>query len=81
VALILAVDDDPLDRMIVESLLQLDDHDDLLAALGRQHQLVDHRRVFVRLIERLLDGQHVRIRRRQLQELHHTVEVLVRVMQ
>jgi CheY-like chemotaxis protein len=35
VALILVVDDDPLDRMIVESLLQLDDHEIVFAEDGQ----------------------------------------------
>ena len=36
--------------LLLEARLQLDHHRDLLAVQGRHDQLVDHRRVFVRLI-------------------------------
>ena len=53
----------------------------LFAVPDRALQRANDARVPARAVKRLLNGQHVRVRRRQLQELHHAVEVLVRVVQ
>ena len=62
----------PLDvGLLVEARLDLDQRDDLLARLRRVDQRVDDRRVTGGPVQRLLDRQHVRIRRGLLDEALH----------
>ncbi len=66
---------------LVEPCLELDQHSDLLAALGGPDQAVDHGAVAARTVERHLDGLHAGIDRSLLQEhLHAAGEALVRVV-
>src|SRR4051794_36550490 len=59
----------PLDvRLLVEACLDLHQHQDLLAGLGRVDQCVDDRRVTAGPVQRLLDGQYVRVGGRLLDE-------------
>ena len=55
-------------RALVEAGLDLDHDDDLLAALCRVDERSDDRRIAARAIQRHLDGQHVRIDGRLLDE-------------
>ena len=48
-------------RLLVEAGLDLDQDDDLLAALGRPDERLDDRRVARRPVQRLLDRQDVRV--------------------
>ena len=48
-------------RLLVEARLDLDQDDDLLAALGGADERLDDGRVARRAVERLLDGQDVRV--------------------
>ena len=65
----------------VEAGLQLHQGRDLLAVLGGPGQGADDRRIAAGAIERLLDGQHVRVFGRLLDQLHHRIEALVGVEQ
>ena len=59
----------PLDVvLLVEARLELDEHGDLLAVLGRARERGDDRRVGAGAVERLLDGEHVRVVGRLLEE-------------
>ncbi len=73
----------PLDvGLLVEARLDLDQHQDLLAGLGRVDQRVHDRGVAGGAVQRLLDRQHVRVGRRLLQEREHGGgEAVVRVVQ
>ncbi len=72
----------PLDVvLLIEARLQLHQHRHLLAALVGLQQRVHNRRVLPDAIERLLDGQHLRIARRRLDELRHRAERVIRVVQ
>ena len=67
---------------LVEAGLDLDQHDDLLAGLGGVDQGTHDRRVAAGAVERLLDGQDVRILGRLLDEaLDRRGERLVRVVE
>ena len=66
---------------LVEPRPQLHHRRHLFAVADRVLQRADDAPVPARAVKRLLDRQHVRVRRRQLQELHHAVEALVRMMQ
>ena len=68
-------------RLFVESRAQLDDHRDVLAGRGRFDQRGDNRRVVADPIQGLLDGQHLRIVGRLLDEIGDRPEALERVMQ
>ena len=71
----------PLDvGFLVEARLQLDHRGDRLAGLGRLDQGRDDRRVLAGPVQRLLDRDDRRIARRLVQELHHHVEALIRVV-
>ncbi len=48
-------------RLLVEAGLDLDQDDDLLAALGGPDERLDDRRIARRAVQRLLDRQHVRV--------------------
>ena len=48
--------------------------------LGRLDQRLDDRAVLRRPVERLFDGDHLRVARRLLQELNDDVEALIRVV-
>ena len=66
---------------LVEAGLHLDQHHHLLAGGGRVDQRVDDRRVAAGAVERLLDGQHVRVGGGLLDEaLHAGGERVVRVV-
>ena len=65
----------------VEAGTQLDHGRDLLAVLHRVHQRADDARVAAGAVERLLDGEHLRVFRRQFEKLDDAVEGVVRVMQ
>ena len=66
---------------LVAARFDLDDHDHLLAELGRVDQRVHDRRVAAGPVQRLLDGQHAGVSRRRLDEpLDAGGERLVRVM-
>ena len=68
--------------LLVEAGLDLDDHQHLLAGLGRVDQGVDDRGVARGAVERLLDREHVRVGGRLLDEpLHGGRERVVRVLQ
>ncbi len=68
-------------RRFVESRLDLDEGQHLLAGLRRVDQRLHDRAVARRAVQRLLDGEHVRIARRLLEEaLHARRERLVRVV-
>ena len=64
----------------VEPRLQLDHHGHFLLG-GRLHQRADDRRILARPVQRLLDGEHVGIMHRALDELHDGGIGIVRVMQ
>ena len=69
-------------RLLVEARLQLDEHEHLLAGLGRVDQRLDDRGVAGGAVQRLLDRQHVRVVRGLLDEpLHGGGERVVRVVQ
>jgi hypothetical protein len=72
----------PLDVLgLVEACLQLDEHRDLLAVLDRAHQGLHDGRVRRGAVQRLLDGQHLRIDRGSLHEaLHAGGERMVRMV-
>ena len=65
----------------VEARAQLDDGGDLLAGPGRVDQRLHERRFRRSAVEGLLDGQHVRVLRRLLEELDDRREGLERVVQ
>ncbi len=50
--------------VFVETCLDLNQGEHLLAGMGRVDERVDDRRVAGRTVQRLLDGQHLRIGRR-----------------
>ena len=56
---------------LVEPRPQLDDRRDLLAIAHGVHQRADDARVAAGAVKRLLDGQHVRVRRGLLEEIDH----------
>jgi hypothetical protein len=64
----------------VEAGAQLDQHRHLLAVLGGLQQRADHRRVAADAIQRLLDGQHLRVTRGRPQELDDGLERVVGVV-
>ena len=64
-------------RLLVEACAQLDDHGHVLAGIGRGHERIDQRRIVAGAVERLLDGQHLRVGRRLPQEVHHRRKALV----
>ena len=64
----------------VEPSQQLHDDGHLLAVAGRLDQLLDDRRVAARSVQRLLDGEHVRVPGGRVQQLDHRVERLERVV-
>ena len=67
---------------LVEPRLELHERRHVLAVLGRLGQRAHDRAVAAaRAIERLLDGQHLRIAGRQLDEIEHRHERLVRMVQ
>ena len=67
--------------LLVEARLDLDEHHHLLAGLGGVDERVDDRRVAGGAVQRLLDGQHVRVGGGLLDEpLHARVERVVRVV-
>ena len=67
--------------LLVEAGLHLDQHHDLLAGPGRVDQRVHDRGVAAGAVERLLDGQHVRVGGGLLDEaLHAGGERVVRVV-
>ena len=63
--------------LLVEARLELDQDGDLLAVGRRLHELLDDRRVAAAAVQRLLDGEHVRIVGGGAQELDHRVERVV----
>ena len=63
--------------LLVEARLELDEDGDVLAVGRRLHELLDGRRVATAAVQRLLDGQHVRIVGGGAQELDHRVERVV----
>ena len=68
--------------LLVEARLDLDEGEHLLAGLGRVDQRLDDRAVAAGAVERLLDGEHVRVGGGLLEErLHARRERLVRVVQ
>ena len=66
--------------LLVEARLQLDEHRDLLAVLGRGGERLRDRRGRAHAVERHLDGEHRGIDRRLLHEAGDGVERLVRVV-
>ncbi len=66
--------------LLVEARLQLDEYRDVLAVGRGLHQLLDGRRVAADAVQRLLDGEHVRVVGGGAKELHHWVERVVRVV-
>ena len=66
--------------LLVEARLELDDRGDRLAGFGGLRERLDDRGIGRGAVERLLDGDDVRIARRLLQEIHHHVEGFVRVV-
>ena len=60
--------------LLVEARLELDQRGDRLAGFGGLGQRPHDRGIGRGAVERLLDGDDVRIARRLLQELHHHVE-------
>ena len=66
---------------LVEAGPQLHQHGHFLAALRRPAQGADDGRIAAGAIERLLDGQHVGIVGRLLDQPHHRLERLVRMEQ
>ena len=66
---------------LVESRLQLHHHGDLLAVLHRVHQSTHDAAIAAGAVKGLLDRQHARISGGLLEEVQHTVETLVRVVQ
>ncbi len=72
----------PLDVVgLVEPRAQLHHRRDLLAVVHRVHQRADDARVAAGAVERLLDGEHVRVLRRSFEKFHHAVEIFVGMMQ
>ena len=67
--------------LFLEARLQLDDAGDFLAAPRRLDQQIHQRRFGAGAINRLLDRQHVGVVHGLVQELHHRVERLERVVQ
>ncbi len=66
---------------LVEARLELDQHDRLLALLGRAHERRHHRRVARGAVDRVLDGEHVRVVDGLLDEaLDRGREAVVRVV-
>jgi hypothetical protein len=66
---------------LVEARAQLDQHRHLLAPLGRLDQRLHHRRTPRRAVEGLLDGEHRRVLRGDLEEaLHRGGEGVVGMM-
>ena len=65
----------------VEAGLQLDQRRDVLAVLGGLHQRLDDRAVAAGAVERLLDGQHVGVFGRALDEVDDRVERIERMVQ
>ncbi len=69
-------------RILVEARLEFDEREHLLAGLCGVDERVDDRRVARRAVERLLDGEHLRVGGRLREErLHRRRERVVRVMQ
>ena len=66
---------------LVKARLQLDEHRNLLAVLRRLRECCDNRRIAADPVQRLLDREHIRIRRRLLYELNHRLEGHIRMMQ
>ncbi len=72
----------PLDvPLFVKAGHQLDDHRHLFALDGRPLQRLDDRRVRTWPVQRLLDGEHLRIIGRLLDQGHNRIEAVVRVVQ
>src|SRR6266481_3939062 len=65
----------------VKSCSQLDYRGDLLSISHSVFQRADDARIAARSIQRLFYCQHIRVRRRLLEEFDDTVEVLVWMMQ
>ena len=65
----------------VEAGFQLDESSDVLAVFGRFDQRANDRAVSAGAVERLLDRQDARIIGRLLNELHHGIERVERVVQ
>ena len=66
---------------LVEARAQLDDGGDVLAVVRGRHQRIDDGRVGAGAVQRLLDGQHLRIGGRQAQEIQHRRETLEGMVQ
>ena len=66
---------------LVKAGLQLHQHRDLLAVIGRFGQGLDDGGISADAVQGLLDGQDVRVLRRRLHELHHRVKGLVGMAQ
>ena len=68
-------------RLLVEARPQLDDHRHVLAGLRRFDQRADDGGIAAGPVQRLLDGEHLRIARRLLDEIRDRPESLERVVQ
>ena len=68
-------------RRLVEPRPQFDDHQHLLAGRGGIHQCLHHRGIRAGAIQRLPDGEHVRVAGGLAQEVHHWGERIEWVMQ
>ena len=66
--------------LFVEARLELDQRGHRFTGFRRLDQRLDDRRFRRGAVERLLDRHHIGIARRLLQELHHHVERLVRMV-
>ena len=67
--------------LLVKPRLQLHQHRHLLAVLSGSGQRGDNRRIAADPVQCLLDGQHLLILRSLLDEIHHRIESLVRMME
>ncbi len=67
--------------LFVEARFQLHQHRHLLAVFDRLQQRLHDGRIPPHPIKRHLDGEHIRIVGRFLQQIHHRLERLIRMMQ
>ena len=65
--------------LLVKARLQFNQYRDLLAVIRRLRECLDNRRIAAHAVQRLLDGEHIRILCRFLNEVHDRVKGLVGV--
>ncbi len=66
--------------LFVEARLQFQEDSHLFAAFARFEQRIHDGRIAAHAVERLFDGEHVRIARRGVEKIDHRAERIIRVM-